>query len=271
MNIVQLHDNLFELLCLIDDICRKENVRYFLDGGTAIGAVREKDFIPWDDDMDIKVLAEDYPAFKAAMEKNLPRHYHLVEPEVFAPGFYDFVVRIYDDRILLRKETEEDRYYRNFQNHFGTDVFIYFNAPAQPWRQKLLRLETKVLYGLGMAHRYRVKDQKYTTLQKLQVAVLCLLGKPFPAAWTCRRWKKAMLRWQGKNTGWVYTGNYPVNQLFFFPAENYMGTCEGEIRGRKFPLGNGVDAELRAIYGDYMQPPVDKDAFIHHLDPEDMI
>ena len=44
MNIVQLHDNLFELLCLIDDICRKENVRYFLDGGTAIGAVREKGF-----------------------------------------------------------------------------------------------------------------------------------------------------------------------------------------------------------------------------------
>ena len=135
------------------------------------------------------------------------------------------------------RKRKRDRYYRNFQNHFGTDVFIYFNAPAQPWRQKLLRLETKVLYGLGMAHRYRVKDQKYTTLQKLQVAVLCLLGKPFPAAWICRRWKKAMLRWQGKNTGRVYTGNYPVNQLFFFPAENYMGTCEGEIRGRKFSAG----------------------------------
>ena len=42
MTIEELHDQLFSVLCIVDDICRKENVRYFLDSGTAIGAVREK-------------------------------------------------------------------------------------------------------------------------------------------------------------------------------------------------------------------------------------
>ena len=69
----------YELLCLIDDICRKEGVTYFLDGGSLIGSVREKDLIAWDDDIDIKMRRDEYPKFKAAMEKNLPEYIRLIE------------------------------------------------------------------------------------------------------------------------------------------------------------------------------------------------
>ena len=93
MTIYELHNHLYNTLCIIDDICQKNNVRYFLDSGTEIGSVREKDFIPWDDDMDIKVLLEDYPAFKKAMEKNLPPYMHLIEPNAFSPAFYDFTIK----------------------------------------------------------------------------------------------------------------------------------------------------------------------------------
>ena len=68
----ELHKLLFETLCIIDDICKKENVRWFLDSGTELGSLREQDIIPWDDDMDIKVFREDYPAFCEAMRKHLP-------------------------------------------------------------------------------------------------------------------------------------------------------------------------------------------------------
>ena len=146
MKLEELQDRLFEVLCTVDDICIKENVRYFLDSGTALGAVREHNFIPWDDDLDIKVLAEDYPAFKAAMEKNLPEHMHIVEPDIFAPGFFDFVVRIYDDRWLLREETEEDRYYKNYQNRVGADIFLVSYVPDSMIGLKMARGIIRFLY-----------------------------------------------------------------------------------------------------------------------------
>ena len=269
MKLPELHDRLFELLCTVDDICRRENVRYFLDGGTAIGAAREKDVIPWDDDMDIKVLAEDYPAFKAAMEKYLPEHIHLVEPDAFAPHFYDFNVRIYDDRWLLRRETAEDRFYDDLQNHVGTDVFIYTEAPAGALAQKLLVFKSKVLYGMAMAHRYTVKDAKYTALQKAQVAVLRSVGRFFSAESIFARWKKAVWRWQGKGTGVLFTANYPVGWFRFFPADGYQTACAGEIRGRNFPLPAAFDAELRSLYGDYMTPHKDTGFYIQHIDEQD--
>jgi hypothetical protein len=42
----ELHKLLFETLCIIDDICKKENVRWFLDSGTELGSLREQDIIP---------------------------------------------------------------------------------------------------------------------------------------------------------------------------------------------------------------------------------
>ena len=46
MDLKPWHNKMFEVLCIIDDICTREGIRYFLDSGTAIGAVREHDFIP---------------------------------------------------------------------------------------------------------------------------------------------------------------------------------------------------------------------------------
>ena len=269
MKLKETQDRTFELLCLVDDICRKEGVTYFLDGGSMIGSVREKDLIAWDDDIDIKMRLDEYPKFKAAMEKNLPTYIKLIEPKDFAPQFYDLLVRVSDTRYLLRKEREADRAYRNQQNQICLDVFIHYRVPESRIGRKLARAKMTVLYGMGMGHRYEMEYGKYTPVQRIGVGTLSLLGKLFPAKTICEWFDRAMDRMDRKNADspWMYT-NWAQCKTYQ-KTKWFESAAEGELRGRKFPIPAGYDEDLRTYYGDYMKPPEDRSIYIQHLDPEE--
>ena len=65
-----------ELLIEFDRICRKNNIRYTLTGGTLLGAVRHGGFIPWDDDADVSMLRREYEKFKKVCEIELDDKYY---------------------------------------------------------------------------------------------------------------------------------------------------------------------------------------------------
>ena len=69
-----------ELLEQFQCICRKYGLKYFAIGGTLLGAVRHKGFIPWDDDIDVGMLREDYDRFLEVCEAELSEPYRLVTP-----------------------------------------------------------------------------------------------------------------------------------------------------------------------------------------------
>ena len=62
-------------------ICRKYNIKYWCIGGTLIGAMRHKGWIPWDADLDIGMLKEDYLKFKKVSASELNEEYSLSEPK----------------------------------------------------------------------------------------------------------------------------------------------------------------------------------------------
>ena len=71
LNIRDAQIIMLNILKEIDKICKKHNLIYFLDGGTLLGAVRHKGFIPWDDDVDIGMRKEDYRKFLKIAQKEL--------------------------------------------------------------------------------------------------------------------------------------------------------------------------------------------------------
>lgn len=63
-----LQSELLHLLKVVDKVCRENNIEYWLEAGTLLGAVRHKGFIPWDDDIDISVPAGSYLQLIAALD-----------------------------------------------------------------------------------------------------------------------------------------------------------------------------------------------------------
>ncbi len=70
-----VHAVLLEMIEVIDKICVKHNIPYFLNGGSALGAVRHQGFIPWDDDLDIAMMVDDYKRFIDALKQDLSDDY----------------------------------------------------------------------------------------------------------------------------------------------------------------------------------------------------
>lgn len=72
MNNQTIHDvqmKILEVMKFIDKVCRKNDITYFIMGGTALGAVRHGGFIPWDDDLDIFMTPDQYEKFKLVFNK----------------------------------------------------------------------------------------------------------------------------------------------------------------------------------------------------------
>ena len=266
MTLEVLHDQLFDVMLVVDEICKKEGIKYFLDSGTAIGAVREKDFIPWDDDVDFKIMREDYPAFKEAMNKYLPEEYRLVEPIDLAPAFFDFVPRVIHLNRPLREETEEDRFYKNYQNRVGLDVFIFDKAPNSALKQKTMMLKCKMLYGMAMSKRYKVDMSEYSFMQKAQSSVCMLMGKLFSLEKILSMHEKAMTKYFSMTDNkYRFPGNYLLRELGFFNEEWYAEVVEMPIRDHMFPMPCGYHEELTKMYGEYMKPPKDRSIYKTHI------
>ncbi len=68
----QAHLVMLRILLVFDRICKAHNLEYWLDWGTLLGAVRHKGFIPWDDDLDVAMMPEDFKAFCKIAARELP-------------------------------------------------------------------------------------------------------------------------------------------------------------------------------------------------------
>ena len=126
----KLKKTLLEMFKDINYACEQENLTVMLGGGSCLGAVRHKGFIPWDDDLDLNMLRSDYDKFPEALEKYFPNKYNLVGPNVSKKFALPF--------IKIEKKGTYIKTVYEYENEFpaiGIDLFPLENIPNSKVRR----------------------------------------------------------------------------------------------------------------------------------------
>ena len=88
---IEMQKGLLNLLKEFDAICRKHGITYYLEGGSLLGAVRHKGFLPWDDDIDLSITRDNFQKLLSVIDQELPENRELYCYERFPNYLRDTV------------------------------------------------------------------------------------------------------------------------------------------------------------------------------------
>ncbi len=242
----------FSMLQEVDRICRKYNILYSLDGGTLLGAIRHKGFIPWDDDIDVIMLREEYVKFKEACNKDLDTERFFLQDYQTDPEYRWGWAKI------RRKNTEHIRPGQESLKHktgIFIDIFVADQVPDNPIIKRIHHficyVIRKILYSpLGIEQAKNIFEKG---------VYRCLNRFTKNQAFAMRDWLARQSNKKKSKLISHYTFEYPKSCKYGLPRKCFDEFIEVEFEGQLFKVFKEYDIYLRSHYGDYMKlPPVEQ-------------
>lgn len=267
----KVHEANLKLLKEIDRICRKYKIKYALDAGTLLGAVRHGGFIPWDDDADIVMTRANYEMFRKVVRRELADGMTFVEPNEYHNGkaFFDFVPRILYDKSQKFAESEKMSFYDDKISKLWVDIFILDALPDGKLAKSFTKLSHCVVYGLALGHRYKIVYSDYQGVMKLFVGILSNIGKLVPFSVTCRLWDMLCRRNRNKNTSGYFYTNYAPNWYYVEMKREWSDEVKTmPFADTELSVPVGWEHCLSQLYGDYMKLPPKEKQVPEHSDME---
>ena len=238
-------------------MCKEHNIKYFLHGGTALGAVRHKGFIPWDDDIDVMLFRDEYNRLIDVLHMKKSR-YKILSNLIQDDYFYSHSKLVDTDTILIETPVP----YVSDSGVF-IDIFPLDYLPNDVAKRKYIKKKYH-FYNFLKFSSLQLENISKTFGKKLAHE----LAKPI-----CRfiGWKyfdkkiEAILKTlKAEKTEYVndLVGNMEYNSdmkaLWFDSTKMVM------FEGQEFPVPAEYDSWLRVKYGDYMKLPPEEERVTHH-------
>ena len=233
----------------IDRICKANGIRYFLVGGSLLGAVRHKGFIPWDDDIDIGMLREDYNKFKKVCPKELSDKMRYQSYKQEANSHYIF------EKIRLKEtyfSTKFSNRFRDIENGIFVDVLVYDKTSniriLQKLHVKLIKMMNRII-NVRWVNVPR-KGIHYTAT-KIFLPIMRLI--PFRVYHWCFEGVLRMFNWN-KRSKYLIDGVGQNVGKGAFPLSWFDEMTEVPYEDMTFSAPAKYDEYLRHWYGDrYME------------------
>jgi len=241
----QLQDKILEIAVYMDDLCKRHNIKYYLMGGSALGAKRHGGFIPWDDDLDFFMTPDDYEKFRDVFcKEGDPSKFYLQEW-----GAVDGMVTI--SKVRMNDTTYGEEAFKKWDIHQGiyVDIFILHTCPNQKLLQLHQCLWGKYVIMKGLAARGYSRRKGF-----LGLALKVMSW--FPDRMLLRYGLKQVYRYRNWNTD--YYCNFLGKAVFsnaiykksYFGDGIYMPFEKAELR-----VPTNIHEFLSDRFGDYMKLP----------------
>jgi lipopolysaccharide cholinephosphotransferase len=240
----RVHDLLMNILLELDAATDAAGLSYYLAYGTAIGALRHRDFIPWDIDADVLVWSHEYEQLIEALRARLPEDLTLYTPEDDTGYEYLFA------RIGVRGIDH---------THVHVDLFPLEPAPTSRWKQRVYSVGTRLCCQMYLVKQMPTASRThYTPAKRLVARVGKIVLSPFPPR-VLRRFFMAFTRWfAARSAGEVVAsscGSYGLRE--FFRGSWFDAAVRTPFRGAELRIPSGSPEMLHWIYGDFMTPVPD--------------
>ena len=256
-----LQERILSIFKEVSALCEREGLRYFAIGGTCIGAVRHKGFIPWDDDLDIAMPIEDFDRFVEMAETKLPPYLKILSGEK-EEHYARLLVRVLDERTTF----QEARLIPYGHSAIGVfiDVMPMSGVPAERlarWRFVFLN---KLYNSLDSKHRFP-RSHWPTLKARIWWTIVHPFVRGKPVTYYSRKWM-ALLREhpfdKEEMTGYTWSERLP---RLIFPKEWFASYVKFPFEDTEIRCPVNWDAYLTQHWGDYMKLPPEKDRVNKHM------
>ena len=253
------------LLCMLKDVdraCTENGIQYWLDCGTALGAVRHGGFIPWDDDVDLGMMRKDYNRFREIGQEALGPGYVVSCPHRNKNQAAQFMKVWKKGTVFQTAETRE----AGFDQGVFIDIFPYDVLDANDQAAKRQRQECARWRRISYVYQSKIvnvlHDGVLGTLERAAVVLAHRLARVIysPEA-ISKHFDDAAL------SGMHNPGNYYMNSAYSLDPEQRADTLVPTVQmcfeGISFPCPGKAEQYLECLYGDWQTLPPEEDRRTH--------
>ena len=248
-----------ENLRMLMEICEKNHLRYYLIGGSLLGAMRHGGFIPWDDDIDVGLPRPDYNRFVQIAKDYLPAHMD-IKTMTSDPNYKCYFTRLINNK----KKIYWDHGQYTAVIGVWMDVFPLDGLPENPLLRKMQVFRVKLAKAL-----YKFTQIDYVSTNRtnrplservlIRFAQLTRIGRLMNADRRLQKLDRALQRYDYDTSAyaWNFSGCYGQREIV--PHIQLGGSRTAEFEGMQVSIPEAAEAYLTSIYGDYMKlPPEDQ-------------